>query len=112
MKSLKKTKRNLLVLVLCLFVFSGCTSTFCNSEDKASMREYFITQNYDEWYEDAVEKYEINVEDGVSTEEQEKIDSYMTKQANKTIKKEERACIATKDYTTKKGYKISGKNRL
>ena len=110
MKSLKKTKRNLLVLVLCLFIFSGCTSTFCNSKDKASMREYFITQNYDVWYEDAVEKYEINIEDGISTEEQEQIDSYMTKQANKTIKKEERACISTKDYTTKKGYKITGKS--
>jgi len=42
MKKLGKTKSNILLVLLCLILFSGCTGSFCNSADKASMREYYI----------------------------------------------------------------------
>ena len=110
MKNLKKTKKNLLIIMLSLLVFSGCTSTFCNSKDKASMREYFIEQNYDAWYEEAITKKSIDVTDGVDVAEQEVINSYLEKKANKEIKSAERACISTKNYKTKAGYTISAKS--
>ena len=109
MKKINKTKRNLLVLIMCLFVFSGCTSNFCNSTDKANMREYYIEQNYDKWEEEAIIKYEIVDSDGRSTEEQEKIDKYMKDKANAKIKGVE-SCITLKDYETNEGYTISGKS--
>ena len=40
MKKMKKTRKNLLLLVFCLFIFYGCTSTFCTSKDNEAMKDY------------------------------------------------------------------------
>jgi len=110
MKKMKKTRKNLLLLIFCLFLFSGCTSTFCTSKDNKAMIDYYKQQNKEEWTAEAIEKYEINTDDEIDSEEQEKIDDYINSQAKKTLKQQERACIATKDYKTKDGYTISGKS--
>ena len=103
----KKGLLKILLIVVCLFIFTGCTSDFCTSSDKSNIKQYIREQNETVWTDEAKAKY-AEIENPDKTEA-EYVETYIENKVKSEYKKYTKACFVDEDYTSEKGVKYEKK---
>ena len=103
----KKGLLKILLIVSCLFIFTGCTSDFCTSADKNNIKQYIREQNEAVWTDEAKEKY-AGIESPKVTEG-EYVETYIQKKVKTEYKKYNKSCFVDENYESEKGIKYEKK---
>lgn len=103
----KRSLLKILLIVMCLFIFTGCTSDFCTSADKNNIKQYIREQNETVWTAEAQEAYS-KIESPEQTES-EYVETYINKKVKSAYKKYNKSCFVDKDYESESGVKYEKK---
>ena len=97
---MKKILKFITVLFISLFIFSGCTGSFCSDKDIENIKSSILEENESKWRLEATEKFGDN---------ESVIQDYINAHVEEVYKKDPKACITLTEGEDARGATIQRK---